>query len=62
MTVWCGFGPCLVDPDPDLDPDPAIFVINLLVATQKLIYSFSFLKVHLQDFSRIKSQKEVTKQ
>jgi hypothetical protein len=52
----------------DLDPDPAIFVIDLQDASKKLIYkkkSFSayyFLKVHLHHFSRIKIQKEVTKQ
>ncbi len=60
--------PCLllVDPDPDLDPDPAILVIELQDANKKLIFkeSFSayyFLKVHLHNFSKIKSQKEVEK-
>jgi hypothetical protein len=53
--------------DPDSDPDPAIFVIDLQDANKKLIYkkSFSayyFLKVHLRLFFKIKSQKEVTKQ
>ncbi len=51
--------------DPDLDP--AIFDINLQDANKKLILFKSFsayylLKVHLHDFSRIKSKKEVTKQ
>ncbi len=48
-------------------PDPAIFGIDLQGANKKLIYKkgFSasyFLKVHLHHFSKIKSQKEVTKQ
>jgi hypothetical protein len=47
------------DPDPDLDPDvnpdPAIFIIDLQEANKRL-------KVHLQYFSKIKSQNEVTKQ
>jgi hypothetical protein len=58
------------DSDPDSDPDPAIFAIDLQDANTKLIkkkifFSFSayyFLKVHLHHFSKIKSQKEVTKQ
>ncbi len=46
-----------------LDPDPAIFVIDLQDASKKLIFYtiFSdcyFLKVHIQYFSKIKSQKE----
>jgi hypothetical protein len=55
-----------MDPDPDADPDHAIFIIDLQGANKKLIKkSFSayyFLKVHLHHFSKIKSQKEVTKQ
>jgi hypothetical protein len=46
--------------DPDSDPDPAIFVNDFQDANKKLIYSF--WKVHLNNFSKIKSQKEVTKQ
>jgi hypothetical protein len=38
-----------MDPDPDADLDPAIFIIFLL-------------KVNFHHFSKIKSQKEVTKQ
>ncbi len=54
------------DPDPDVDPDPFIFIIDLQNANNKLIYkkSFSacyFLKVLLHNFSRVKSQKDVTK-
>jgi hypothetical protein len=45
------------------DPDPAIFVIDLQVASKKLIINaifsaYYFLKVHLHHFSKIKSQKE----
>jgi hypothetical protein len=53
-----------------MDPDPAIFVIDLQDANKKLPYlkkSFSayyFLKVpvYLHHFSKIKSPKEVTTQ
>jgi hypothetical protein len=53
--------------EPDADPDPAIFVIDLQDANKKLFKkkSFSayyFLNVHLHHFSKIKSPKEVTKQ
>jgi hypothetical protein len=47
-----------------LDPDPAIFVIDLQHAKKKLIFNTIFssyyyvLKVHLHHFSKIKSQKE----
>jgi hypothetical protein len=52
-----------MDPDPDSDPDPAIFVIDLQDASKKLIFNtifppFYFLKVVLHHFSKIKSQKE----
>ncbi len=66
-----------MDPDPDLDPriyasdlwirildpDPAIFVIDIQDANTKQIFYFIvsayyFLKVHLHLFSKIKSQKE----
>ncbi len=47
-----------------MDPDPAVFVIDLQDANKKLIFYKSFsayyiLKVHLHNFSKIKSQKEV---
>jgi hypothetical protein len=51
-----------------MDPDPAIFIIDLQDANKKLIFlekSFSayyFLKVHFHHFSKLKSQKEVTRQ
>jgi hypothetical protein len=50
-----------------MDPDLAIFVIDFQESNKKRIEkkSFSayyFLKVHLHHFSKIKSQKEVTKQ
>ncbi len=53
-----------MDPDPDSDPDPAIFVIDLQEANKKLIVlkKFFCLRVHFYHFSKIKSQKEVTKQ
>ena len=46
-----------------MDPDPAIFVIDLQDASKKLIFNtifsaYYFLKVHLHHFSKIKSQKE----
>jgi hypothetical protein len=49
-----------------MDPDPSIFIIDLQDANKKRIKkkSFSakyFLKVLLHHFSKIKSQKEVTK-
>jgi hypothetical protein len=51
----------------DPDPDPAIFIIDLQGAIKKLRKQKSFsayylLKVHLHQFSNIKSQKEVPKQ
>jgi hypothetical protein len=46
-----------------MDPDPAIFVIDLQDASKKLILTqffllIKFLKVHLHHFSKIKSQKK----
>ncbi len=46
-----------------LDPDPAIFVIDLRDINKKQIfvknvYAYYFLKVHLHNFSKIKSLKE----
>jgi hypothetical protein len=62
MTFWGGSGSA----DPSLwlmDPDPAIFVIDLQDDSKKLIFNtifsaYYFLKVHLHHFSEIKSQKE----
>jgi hypothetical protein len=53
--------------EPDLDADPSIFIIDLQDANKKLIFlkvflHFTFLKVLLHHFTKIKSQKEVTKQ
>jgi hypothetical protein len=45
-----------MDPDPDSDPDPALFVIDLQGGNKK-----NFLKVLLHNFSKIKSKKEVKK-
>ncbi len=44
-----------------MDPDPAISITNLRDAKKKLS-AFYVLKIHLHHFSKIKSQKEVTKQ
>jgi hypothetical protein len=48
-----------------VDPDPAIFVIELPEANKKLILkkisAYYFLKVHLHHFSKTKIPKEVTK-
>jgi hypothetical protein len=45
----------------DLDPDPSILGINLQDANRKQIF-LKKLPVLLHHFSKIKSQKEVTKQ
>jgi hypothetical protein len=56
------------DPDSDTDADPTFFVIDLQDANKKLtvfkkkVFCYYFLKVHCHHFSKIKSQKEVTKQ
>ncbi len=47
-----------------MDPDPAIFVIDLQDANKKLIkkksfYAYYFFNVHSRHFSKIKSPKEV---
>jgi hypothetical protein len=43
-----------------MDPDPAIFVIDLQDTNKKLIFfsAYHFLKVHLHNFSKIKSKKK----
>jgi hypothetical protein len=48
----------------DPDPVPAIFFIDLQDANKKLFFEtvFKLITVHLHHFSKIKSQKEVTKQ
>jgi hypothetical protein len=52
-----------MDPNlpPDMDPDPAIFIINLQDASQKTFFfsfaAYCYLKVHLHNFSKIKSKK-----
>jgi hypothetical protein len=52
--------------DPDSDPDPAIFVIDLKEANKKLILKkfFCFLPFEgtSTSFFKVKIQKEVTKQ
>ena len=73
MTFWGGSGSadsCLVlmDPDPDSDPDPAIFVLDLpKMATKnefkkKFFFCLLLFEGTCTSFSKIKSQKEVTKQ
>ncbi len=49
--------------DLDADPDPAIFVSDLQDVNKKLIllFTFYFLKIHLHNFSKIKSHKEAKK-
>jgi hypothetical protein len=53
-----------MDPDSDPDADPSIFIIDLQDANKKQICKkkFCFLKVLTHHFSKVKSQKEVTKQ
>jgi hypothetical protein len=55
-----------MDPDPDADRDPVIFVSDLRDVKEKLFYSKFFclllFEVHLHNFSKIKSHKGVTKQ
>ncbi len=51
----------------DADPDPSIFILDLQNGNKKQIKkkgfsAYYFLKVLLRHFSKIKSQKEVTKQ
>ncbi len=61
-TFWGGSGsadPCLWL----MDPDPAIFVIDLQDGCKNKFFNtifsaYYFLKVHLHNFSKIKSQKE----
>jgi hypothetical protein len=53
--------------DPDADPDPAIFASDLpKIPTKKLIFVQFFCLLLFEgtctSFSKIKSQKEVTKQ
>jgi hypothetical protein len=49
----------------DPDPDPSIFIIDLQDANKKTnkkrFSAYYFLKVLLHHFSKVKSQKEVTK-
>ncbi len=64
MTFWGGSGSGSGSADPCLrlmNPDPAIFVIDLQDASKKKFFvhtAYYFLKVHLHHFSKIKSLKE----
>jgi hypothetical protein len=56
-----------MDPDPDADPDPAIFVTDLQDANKKLIFSAKFFCLLLfegtfKSFFKDKKSKEVIKQ
>jgi hypothetical protein len=74
MTFWCGSGsesgsadPYLWLMGPDPDPDPAIFIIDLQDANKKLFFKKFFCILLFEGtlyiiFSKIKSQKDVTKQ
>ncbi len=72
QTLWnplkqcCGSMPDS-DPDPDADPNPSIFIFDLQDANKKIslwksFSAFYFLKVLLHHCSKLRSQKEVTKQ
>jgi hypothetical protein len=50
------------DPDPDADPDPSVFITDLPDANKKTDLKKVFFWVLLHPFSKIKCQKEVTKQ
>ncbi len=54
--------PCISLMDPDAYTDPAIFIIDLKDVNKKLIETkfsaYYFLKVHLHNFSKVKSQKK----
>jgi hypothetical protein len=50
---------CLMDPEPDADSDPAIFVFNLQVANKELFFiksssAYYFLKVHKKNIFLLK--------
>jgi hypothetical protein len=50
-----------------MDPDPSFFIIDLQDANKKLILkksftAYYFFKVLLNQYSKVRSQKEVTKQ
>ncbi len=57
MTFWCGSGsadPCLLL----MDPDPAIFVIDLQEANKKLVFlRITFWRYILYHFSKMKKSK-----
>ncbi len=66
MTFWGGSGSGSGSADACLwlmDPDPAMFVIDLQDASKKLIFfntifsAYYFLKLHLHHFSKIKVKK-----
>jgi hypothetical protein len=59
--------PLTMDPDPDVDSDPAIFGIDIQDINRKVIFSYKFFCLlffegTFTSFSKIKSVKEVKKQ
>ncbi len=66
MTFWCGSGsadPCLWLMDPDSEADPSIFIIDQQKTPLKnKIFCILLFDGNFTSFSKIKSQKEVTKQ
>ncbi len=42
------------------DRDPALFISGFQDVNKNKFFAFYFLKVHLNQFSKIKSEKEVT--
>jgi hypothetical protein len=69
VTFWYGSESGYADPYlrlTDSDPDPGILVSDLQDDNSKLFFVLSFvayyfLKLHLHNYSKIKSHKEVTK-
>jgi hypothetical protein len=71
MSLWCGSGsksgsadPCLrlMDPDPDADPNPAIFVIDLEDANKNKFFLKQFFCILLFEgtfISFIKNKKKL---
>jgi hypothetical protein len=55
-----------MDSDPDADPDPFIFIVDLQDANKTLIkkkfFCILLFEGTLHHFTKIKSKKEVTKQ
>jgi hypothetical protein len=50
------------DTDPKADPDPSVFINDLQDANKNKFFNKFFCVLLLHHFSKIKTQKEVTKQ